>query len=455
MNKYDYIIIGSGVGGLSTALLLANEGKKVLVLERNELIGGRLTSYERDGFTVDLGVHIISRSDKGPLGEVFNRVGLETGLEFQRLRPVTSYNGKIFVFPHDLKDMMSEEDFNALMQFMGDIRKMTDKEVSNYDDVSIDEVLKKYTDNDMSSSCLFNMSQIYTCLGSWLVSAGEFMRCMRYEASAKASGYPIGGCGAIVNAYTKAIELKGGEIKNNAPVDSIVIKDNKAVGVKVGDTIYEADTIISNADIKATVLNLVGEDYFDAKYVNYVKNLEYSWTGPVVRVALDEQISDIKMLTQFGSLKQREYYDKMENGIMPEELNLFLVSPSNFSPSVAPEGKQLINFATPIPLGLPQNIVDDLQETMIKTVEKYIPNLREHIMWMEYTTTSELCESLGEMGAGIGIGQRVGQVGKKRPSVKTNIDGLYLVGAEAGGSGVGIELAINSALELFDDYLQK
>ncbi|SHI90554.1 Phytoene dehydrogenase-related protein [Dethiosulfatibacter aminovorans DSM 17477] len=453
MNKFDSIIIGSGVGGLSTALLLANEGKKVLVLEKNELLGGRLTSYTRDGFTVDLGVHVISRSNKGPLGEVFDRVGLETGLEFQKLRPVTSYNGKIFVFPHDLKDMMPEEEFNALMKFMVDIREMTDEEVSSYDDISIDEFLKKYTDNDMASSCVFNMAQIYTCLSSWLVSAGEFMRCMRYEAAARASGYPIGGCGAITNAYVKAIESKGGEIKNNAKVDSIVIEDNRAVGVKVGDIIYEADTVISNADIKATVFNLVGQDYFDSDYIKYVKDLEYSWTGPVVRVALDEKISDIKMLTQFGSLKQKEYYGNMEKGIMPDELNLFLVCPSNFSPTVAPEGKQLINFATPIPLGLPKNIVDNLQEAMIKTVEKYIPDLREHILWMEYTTTNELCASLGEMGAGIGIGQRVGQVGKKRPSNKTSIDGLYLVGAEAGGSGVGIELAINSALELFDNYL--
>ena len=55
-------------------------------------------------------------------------------------------------------------------------------------------------------------------------------------------------------------------------------------------------------------------------------------------------------------------------------------------------------------------------------------------------------------GAGIGIGQIPGQVGAKRPSVKLPIEGLFCVGACAGGAGVGTELAINSALEFFDSY---
>lgn len=60
---------------------------------------------------------------------------------------------------------------------------------------------------------------------------------------------------------------------------------------------------------------------------------------------------------------------------------------------------------------------------------------------------------LGEHGVGIGVGQCPGQVGKKRPSVKTGIDGLYIVGGEAGGTGVGIELCINSAFEFFDKHM--
>ena len=60
---------------------------------------------------------------------------------------------------------------------------------------------------------------------------------------------------------------------------------------------------------------------------------------------------------------------------------------------------------------------------------------------------------MGEDGAGIGIGQDAGQAGIDRPSIKTPIEGLYIVGAEAGGEGVGTELAANSAIEFFDTYV--
>ena len=59
---------------------------------------------------------------------------------------------------------------------------------------------------------------------------------------------------------------------------------------------------------------------------------------------------------------------------------------------------------------------------------------------------------MGENGAGIGIAQIVGQAGHDRPSIKTPIEGLYIVGAEAGGAGVGTELAANSAIEFFEKY---
>jgi heterodisulfide reductase subunit A-like polyferredoxin len=67
--NYDAIVIGGGLGGLAFAASACGlMGKKVLVIEKNAAVGGRLYSFEREGFTLDVGAHVISRSEKGPLG---------------------------------------------------------------------------------------------------------------------------------------------------------------------------------------------------------------------------------------------------------------------------------------------------------------------------------------------------------------------------------------------------
>jgi len=74
---YDAIVIGSGVGGSVTAGLLAREGARVLVLEKNPQLGGVLASYRRDGFKLDFGSHLIPRGERGALAAALRRAGLD------------------------------------------------------------------------------------------------------------------------------------------------------------------------------------------------------------------------------------------------------------------------------------------------------------------------------------------------------------------------------------------
>jgi phytoene dehydrogenase-like protein len=450
MTHYDAIVIGTGIGGLAAGLLLSHRGKKTLLLERNKQPGGRLSSFNKDGFQIDLGVHVISRSDKGPIGEVLRRVGIKNPITYTHVRPLSSYQGKTFIFPHDLKKMVPESEFKALMAFLGDIRSMPEEKVNEYDDLDLKAFLCQYTREPFIHACIGNVCSVYLCLPNWLASAGEFMRCLRYETAAKASGYPEGGCSVISNTYSDGIKKLGGEIRFGADVQKIEVAAGRVKGVVVGDDILQADMVVSNADIKNTVLKLVGPDHFSSAYTEYIKNLQYSWGGPVVRVALDQELTDLKMLTQIGTIDQENYYDKLNHGIIPDELNLFIVIPSNFSPAVAPKGKQLICIATPMEPATTRNINDEIVEAALNTVEKYIPGLRKNARWINVMSSSQMDKMLGENGAGIGIGQTAGQCGDKRPSIKTPIDGLYIVGGEAGGTGVGTELCVSSAMEFMD-----
>jgi prolycopene isomerase len=450
LKKYDAIVIGAGIGGLAAALMLSHKGKKTLMVERRGWIGGRLSAFQKDGFQVDLGVHVISRSDKGPIGEVLRRVGIENPITYTKVRPLSSYHGKTFIFPHDLETMVPEADFKALMAFMRDIRSMSEEKVTEHDDMDLKTFLFQYTREPFIHACIWNVCIIYMCVPTWLASAGEFMRCLRYEAEARASGYPEGGCSVISNTYGDGIKQFGGEIELSANVSKIEVENGRATGVVVGGELYQADLVVSNADIKNTVLNLVGADFFPAEYVEYTKGLQYSWSGPVVRVALDKELTDLKMLTQIGTTDLEAYYEKLKDGIIPDELNLFMVIPSNFSPTVAPKGKQLVCVATPVEPGTARGLDDQIVEAALETVEKYIPGLRQNARWTHVTRVDQMDKMLGEEGAGIGIGQVVGQCGDKRPKIQTPIEGLYIVGGEAGGTGVGTELCVNSAMEFME-----
>jgi prolycopene isomerase len=452
--KYDAIVVGAGIGGLATALMLSHRGKKTLLLEKHRFLGGRLSSFDRRGFHVDLGVHLISRSDKGPTGDVLRRVGIPDPVKYIKVRPRSSYQGQVRTFPHDLKDMVPEKDFTGLMNFLGEIRFMPDEKMKEYDDVVLESYLSRYTQEPLVHAWVESVSGIYTGCPLSTASTGEFMRCLKWEAETRASGYPDGGCSAISNAYGDGIRKFGGEIKLRAEVQKIDVERGSVKGVMVGDKLYQSDIVVSNADIKNTVLNLVDPSYFPADYVKYVKGLQYTGGGAmVVRIALKKKLTDIMMLGHIATFDRADYAKKLMSGVIPEELNLMVVVPSNFSNKIAPEGKQLVCVVSGgIGTGAPKEMKEALAEAIIHSTETIIPGLRQHTMWTNIMTPDDLANMLGEEGAGIGIAQMVGQVGDKRPKIKTPIEGLYIVGGEAGGSGVGIELCINSAIEFMDKY---
>ena len=232
------------------------------------------------------------------------------------------------------------------------------------------------------------------------------------------------------------------------------MEDGRAVGVVAGGEELRSDLVVSNAGIKETVRDLVGEGAFDAEYVRYVDGLEISFVSIIARFALDTVISpEIKMLSGFSSEPVREYNDKLMRGEIPEELNSFIVVPSSFDPSVAPAGKQLVMMTTAVPAGIKDEYCPAILDALIKVAESHFPGLQEHALFVERVYPSDVARIMGEEGAGIGIAQQAGQAGVDRPPIKTPLEGLYIVGAEAGGSGVGTELAVNSAIEFFDTYV--
>jgi len=449
--NYDAIVIGGGIGGLAFgALACSRLGKKVLILEKNNAVGGRLYSFQREGFTLDIGAHVISQSEKGPLGPILRAVNKEGSISWQHVRPMTSYQGELFAFPRGLEGRIPPAEYAALMSFFREIVLMDDAASHELDDVDLrNYALNKGVHDPLALACINNVNMVYVCVPYQRASAGEFIRCLRNEARSRASGYPAGGCGAISEAIANGIREKSGSIQTSSEVREIIVENGQAVGVRTKDAEYRAPLIISNADGRRTLLDLLPKGIMKQSQSARIQKMTYSYSMLIVRMALKHPVTDLRLITHIADLNPEKYEEKLVAGKFPEEVNLFMPVPSNFSPECAPEGKQLLTAGIWIPFETPD--LDRLKDILVNTAYKILPGLKDAVMWEYVTTPRDLHAVVLEDGAIIGLGQSVDQVGKQRLSVKTDLPGLYLCGAEAGGTGVGIELAIDSVFELFKE----
>ena len=460
------IIAGGGIGGTAVGALLAHEGYEVKLFDKNTIIGGRCTTYEHEGFKIDLGVHLFGVGGSGYLGDVCRRIGMLDAIQWvlaRDPRPILNYCGKRQAYSRDaMSGMVGEgekerekkrsKDSEISRKFWKDCMTMDQKSIEELYYTPLSDLVWRYTTNPMLLMFATTICAQYFVIDPFSASAGEFVRCFQQVTKARSSAYPLGGCISIPEAYVRGIKKYGGEVELNARVKKIIVEDDRAKGIELKDgTTYFSDIIISNADIQNTVINLVGEKYFDAEYVNKIKKLTYSLPVLGIKVALDEKVTDQKLIMYMpASFENASEMMPKEEGEPPEKFAGMITSPTNFDPNLAPKGKQLIFFGTYGVPGLTRKEYERWGEACLNSLIECIPEIEGHVMWYRTDGPDVVDAYAGEGGNVIGVAQTVEQIHERRPSQATPIKGLYIVGAEAGGHGIGTELAANSAMELAD-----
>lgn len=441
-------IIGSGIGGTALGALLSKEFE-ILLFEKNSLIGGRCATYEKEGFKVDVGVHLFAEGPQGPLDEVLKIIG-EPSLKWElsrNPRPLLYYKGKTMVYSRQtMVDMVPKSEIeNALKLFMK-VFELDEKEIESIYFKDLESWVKEFTEDKTILTFISGICGQYFCIPPSLASAGEFVRCFQSVLKKRSSAYPIGGCSSIPEAYIKIIEKNGGKVKIQKKVEKIIVKDGIARGVFVDGEFVSSDIVVSNVDIKEMV-KLVGEEKFPKEYVERIKNLKYAGYVFALKVALEKKITDQKLIMYipFSLDELEKYTTEVSEGKIPEHIGGMITSPSNYDQSLAPPGKQLIFVGTGC---LRHQNFKELERKSFEVLETVFPGIKESVIWYESTSPDDIDRFVGEDGNVIGIAQSYDQVGEMRPSQITPIKGLYQVGAEAGGWGVGAELAARSAIEL-------
>lgn len=486
--KWDAIVIGSGLGGLTTAAYLQTNGLRTLVLEQWEVAGGSSHVFRRKNqWEFDVGVHYLG--DCGPNGvfqTTLRGVGLEGKVEFLEMDPdgfdTLMFPDLTFRVPKGWDRYLERlaETFpgerRGLERCVGTLRKIAG------------EVMRGGTSDRLLDMIRFVVRSPSTVRWANRTLADLFDRCdlseraravLAAEAGTYGSPpseasvlmhavlmdhylrdgayYPKGGGQVFAAHLVDAIRSHGGEVRTLARVEKILVEDGKARGVRLrGGEELRAPVVVSNADLKKTLLEMVGREHVSAKTAERIER--YTMALPIMSVylGLDMDLRDRMPNTNFlvyGDFDLEVLYRELHAGRVPDRLPLYITSASVKDPytrEIAPEGCSSMEIMTMAPADHSfwnvgegpaagekysrkpeyKAVKERLTDELIDAANRVIPGLKDHILWKEASTpiTHERY-TLATGGTSYGIELTPRQMGTRRPRPKTEIDGLFLAGA--------------------------
>lgn len=269
--KYDIAVIGSGIGGLCSAALLASRGYKTLVVEKLPAMGGRCSTLQYKGYKLVTGVIGV------PMGGMFRQLFEEVGVKYDaRAVPPGCYRigKKDFQLPERghfraLLAQVCKDD--AEVEVIRNAVKCADTWEDPSNEISLRDWLLQYTSNEDVLELFQSMCAAYLVANSWEASAKEFFRSRREMMRAYGQmGFVPQGSISLMQGLANVVQSKGGAVWTQSEVHKILVDDGKAVGMitegQNGETEITAGAVISNAGPKATI-KLAGPEHFDRGYL--------------------------------------------------------------------------------------------------------------------------------------------------------------------------------------------
>lgn len=411
--KYDVVVLGSGIGGLCSAALLANKGYKTLVVEKLPIIGGRCATLKYKGYKIPTGVLGVPLA--GSFKSVFDEVGAEFDVNLMTTPPKHLVNNEIIDTPKSnqpdaiLSKFCSDKKEIEFLK-RGINRAQTWSFPSN--EISLKDYLKQYTTNEKLIEYYSNLSDRVLSTRAHQVSAKEYFQS--FDGSIKdfqsGVGFAPEGSIALMKALKKVIEEKGGKVLTQCRAKKILVKDGIAQGVvfedKKGEKTVPARAVISNTGPKKTVA-LAGKEYFDKGYLIELMNMVPSLQIWVTTIS-DRPLFEVPLLYTYETRRLVSF-----------------VSVSHVCPELAPKGKYVhYSISSPVSQTTPRNLrnevnlhIQDLKDS-VPDFNKYGQVLHVGCYWGEWPTLAN---------API--------VGFNDIPQKTPIENLYNVGDGVGKKG--------------------
>lgn len=475
------IIIGGGIGGLATACILAKAGYKVTVLEKNEQLGGRAGLLEEAGYRFDTGPSWYLMPDV--FEHFFTLLGedVHDHLKLTKLQP--SYrvfykdrgqhiditgNPTIDRETFESIEPGSAKQFDKYLQRAGYIYTTAMGELlyKNYDSltdfmrgdiIAKAARLKLFSNMDRYVRGYFKDTRLQQVmqyplvfLGSSPYNAPAIYSLLSHVDFNQGVFYPQGGMYAIVDALIAIGKRWGVTYQVDMPVERIIVKGSKAVGVQCAGKQLFADSVISNADVHHTETQLLDKQYRDHSE-RYWRSRTMAPSALLLYLGIDKQYDSLlhhNLL--FSKDWHRNFTQLFDKPVLPDDPSLYVCAPSKTDPSVAPAGHENLFVLVPLAAGL-EATNDELgtyADAILQTMEQEmnLPGLRKHIVYRKQFALQDFGSRFNSYkNTGLGLSHTLGQTAPFRPSNKSRkVGNLYYVGANV-HPGIGMPIALISA----------
>ncbi len=392
-DAYDVVVIGSGLGGLTAANILARDGMSVLLLEQHYKLGGMATWFKRPGGHIfDISLHgfpygMVKSCRRYWTPEIADSIVQLHGVRFDNpmFSLTTTFNRsdftKLLITDFGIEQGTVEQFFDTVrnMNFYDD-QSLTTRELFDQFFPGREDVVRLLMEpiTYANGSTLEDPALTYGIVFSNFMSKGVYV----FQ----------GGTDKLIKSMEKEMRANGVDIRINCDVQKINISQGKIASVQVNGRTIRTKAVVSNANLRATIFNLIDKQHFDKQFVDEAEAVRLNNSSTQVYMALHP---DDSIPRDTGDLLFCSTADRFQTDLLLSR-DITSRTFSFYYPDTRPEGKgrTLIVSSTNANyedwIGMDKVDYEaskqDLIDSTLDSLEKYVPNCRERITHVEAAT---------------------------------------------------------------------
>jgi phytoene desaturase len=476
------IVIGSGIGGIASALRMRAKGYNVTLVEKHSDLGGRARVFKKDKFTYDGGPTVItapylfnelfSMFDK-KISDYVKIVPLDLWYRFVFNDNETfNYSGDEKVMEEQIKKF-SSKDYAGYKKLVNFTEKIFDKGFTDLSDRPFNNLvfmlkqipallrLKSYksvyglVSNYISNEKLRRVFSMHPLLvGGNPFSTTSIYTLILFLEKKWGIHYSMGGTGNVINALEKLMKEENIKIIKKAEVTEILTENKHVKAIKINNSeVINCDYIICNSDPPNVYKNLIkSKNNYTFLFKQKIKRMDYSMGLFVYYFGSKKKYNDVAHHTIYFGKSYEEHLDKIfEKKVLSEDISYYLHRPSATDPSMAPDGQDAFYVLVPVPNNLSKinwsNEGEKFKNLVLNKMDKSVlPGIKKNVVSDFYLTPDYFEKDLATLhGSGFSIQPKFSQSAYFRFHNQSEIfENLYFVGAGT-HPGAGMPGVLSSA----------